>query len=382
MNSRNNAVTIINDDFRAELAPIAKASGVSLSRIETAFSIAVQQNPEILRCNPASLRRELSKCAADGLVPDAKEAVILPYKGEANYQPMVHGVIKRMKELGGVHSIVCECVYEKDAFSVDLADLESLKHDTDPFSADRGALKGAYVIFRDADNKVMHREVMSASELAKVRQASKSPNSPAWRVWETEMYRKAVLRRGSKYITIDNADLRELVERFDTMFDLQKQETVRVNPFSGETIDHEPAGVSSSHAAASSDPAHGQSDDGGAAKSSSQAAPPKLTAIPEADQGEFAEAFLDIVSFAADNPMEPPEERESARAGTVARILSAAPASTHEAINIVSNVVRAAIKRQSAKEAWKDRLVGSLNSILKDVDVSVKFPDFLNGGEA
>lgn len=236
------------DQYRADLEPLIQESGKSFDRLKAVFLIAAQQEPKILQCTPESLRREISKCAADGLVPDSKEAVLLPYWDKekkvylANYQPMVHGVIKRMKELGGVFNIVCNLVYANDEFVLDEADPDSLSHKADRFSKDRGEVVGGYAIFRDEHKRVMHLETMSADDFEKVRKASKAPDSPAWRNWRDEMYRKAVLRRGAKYISVNNDKIRALIERQDDMFEFPQQRTTeRINPFGGtaETIDHE-----------------------------------------------------------------------------------------------------------------------------------------------
>lgn len=230
------------DEFRADLEPLVADTGKSFDRLKSVFVIAVQQNPAILDCSPESIRREIGKCAADGLVPDSKEAAMIPYKGVLQYQPMVHGIIKRLRELGGVFSITCKLVYEMDEFVLNEADPDSLVHKSDPFSKDRGEIVGGYAIFRDDQKRVMHLETMSLEDFEKVRKASKAPDSPAWKNWKEEMYRKAVLRRGAKYISINNDKIRALLERQDEMFEFNQPRVVeRVDPFSGEVIEHQTA---------------------------------------------------------------------------------------------------------------------------------------------
>lgn len=243
-----NSLTIVDraadilDGFRSDLEPILIDSGKSYDRLRAVFLIAVQQDAKILDCSAESLRREISKCAADGLVPDAKEAVLLPYwdakqsRYLANYQPMVHGIIKRLRELGGVFSITCKLVYAEDEFILNEADPDSLAHRSDPFSKDRGEIVGGYAVFRDDQKRVMHLETMSSDDFEKVRRASKAPNSPAWVTWGDQMRLKAVLRRGSKYLSINNDKIRALLERQDEMFEFQKARTTaadRMNPFGG-----------------------------------------------------------------------------------------------------------------------------------------------------
>ncbi|WP_421983400.1 recombinase RecT [Roseibium sp.] len=239
-----NALAVI-EDLQGEVAPLLAENNQSWDRLRSTLVIAVQQNADILKCSPESIRREVMKCASDGLVPDNKQATLLPYWDKdqkvhvLNYQPMVHGIIKRMKELGGVFSIVVALVHAKDQFQFDEADLESLSHKSNPFDKDRGEIVGGYCIFRDESNRVIHREVMSVADFEKVRLASKAPNSPAWRNWYGEMCKKAVLRRGSKYISINNDKIRQLVERQDALFDFRAEQAQRerVNPFTGEVID-------------------------------------------------------------------------------------------------------------------------------------------------
>jgi recombinational DNA repair protein RecT len=166
---------------------------------------------------------------------------------------MVHGVIKRLRELGSVFNIVCKLVHERDEFVLDEADPDSLSHKSDPFSKDRGAVIGGYVVFRDEAKRVMHLETMSLEDFEKVRTSSKAPDSPAWKKWTHEMYRKAVLRRGAKYISVNNDKIRALLERDDSMFDFSQQRMVeRVDPFSGPTIDGEATELGSSSAPAAS----------------------------------------------------------------------------------------------------------------------------------
>ncbi|NNV22028.1 hypothetical protein EHE22_16555 [Ochrobactrum pseudogrignonense] len=231
------------DQIRGDIEPLVIDSGKSFDRLKSVFLIAVQQNQDILKCSTTSIKREILKCAADGLVPDNKEAAMIPYKGELQYQPMVMGIIKRVKELGGVFSIVCKLVHENDEFVLNEADPDSLLHKSNPFATakDRGAVTGGYAVFRDDQKRVMHLETMSIEDFVKVRNASKAPDSPAWKNWTNEMYRKAVLRRGSKYVPINNDKIRALLERQDEMFDQfnTARQTERVNPFTGEVIEHD-----------------------------------------------------------------------------------------------------------------------------------------------
>jgi phage RecT family recombinase len=229
------------DPIMSEIEGLSQTSGLSVARFVYAAKMALEQTPKLFECEPTSLRRAILACVRDGLMPDSKEAVILPYGKEAQYQPMVAGVIKRLRELGGVFSISCELVCEKDTFFPNLADPDDTQH-TMPGFGDRGAIVGCYTIFRDDKNRVMHREIMSRAELDFVRSKSKSPDSPAYKSFEGEMFRKMTLRRGSKYISINNTALAEMMQSIDSMFEFNSSVQIapRMDPFSGKTIENKP----------------------------------------------------------------------------------------------------------------------------------------------
>ena len=259
-----NALTTVETQTENIVAPVrgrmlemAGEGGENLvAKISNTLEIAIRKNPDILKCTQESIQTAVLNAAADGLLPDGKQAVILPYREKykdeggtdkwreaAQYQPMVHGVIKRLKELGDVYKIVVDVVREKDEFEANRADHDQTHHKVDLFEKDRGQIVGAYCIFKNKDGEVVHREIMDKTNLDKVRSASKSSNSPAWNTWEEEMCKKAVLRRGSKYITLNDNRLHEMIERMDAMFEYSNQrQPERADPFTSQF--DEPKGLS------------------------------------------------------------------------------------------------------------------------------------------
>ena len=94
------------EEFQAELEEKAREYASILPpsiKVETFIAIsttAVKREPKLLLCDRLSLHTEVAKCAADGLVPDGREAVILYAQDNrkgclvARYQPMIKGVRK------------------------------------------------------------------------------------------------------------------------------------------------------------------------------------------------------------------------------------------------------------------------------------------------
>ena len=397
----DNAGNII-DELRSELVPMLSENGVTFDRLRSTFLIAVQQYPDILKCTPESLRREISKCAADGLMPDGKEAVLLPYLEKdrvtqqkhyvANYQPMVYGIIKRMRELGDVFQIVCSIVYDKDEFILDAADPDTLSHKADPFAKERGEIVGAYVVFRDHQKRVLHLETMDRAQLDQVRATSKAPDSPAWSKWETEMFRKAVLRRGSKYISINNDKIRRLIERQDELFDFQQQNRSRSiersNPFAiaalsdnsqqamdpigadrGELIDVGSAaaasGGSTSRQAEAVKPA--VNTDKKAELADKPDDLPELL-IPPKDTALLTEAASKILGVAMDEGRDARDRRANLKQ-VAANWTDATPDYAREFLKALIGAVDWTIKRDSAGLSWSGELGIFIHSVKSTLDI-------------
>lgn len=213
---------------------LALPHNITYDRMRSTFITAVAHNPEILKCDQDSIRTALLKCANDRLMPDNREAALVPYNtnvAKANekpnykllcqYLPMVLGIRKRAKELGGIKKIVCEVVRQNDFFDRELGDDSKIVHKPPQLGTDRGDIIGAYSIFYDDNDDVLHRETMDRSEIEEAREVSRAKNGPAWTKFYSEMARKTVLRRGAKSIPSMPDELRTIIERDDEMTDFQ-----------------------------------------------------------------------------------------------------------------------------------------------------------------
>jgi phage RecT family recombinase len=220
------------DRAEAFLAPIMNEIKAGLpatitpERFQAAFVTALAKDPNIGTCDPSSVRMALLQCAADGLVPDGRRAALVVFndsragKKVCQYIPMVQGIIARARELGEILSVTANVVFAYDVFEVDETDPSATKHVRKSLSEDRGAPVGAYVIFRDDNGRVVHREIMTKREIEAARAVSRAKNSPAWSIWADEMWRKTVIRRGSKYVPMSDS-LRAIIEREDQYADFK-----------------------------------------------------------------------------------------------------------------------------------------------------------------
>jgi recombination protein RecT len=208
------------DVLRKQLANLPEISQnlpstVSPDRFRNVVITAANMTPDLLNADRRSLLGACVKCAADGLVPDGREAALVLMGGKVQYMPMIAGVLKRARNSGEIASLVVQVVYERDAFAWRPCDPERpVDHTTPPLTEDRGNPIGAYAIARLKDGAVM-AEVMSRAEIEKVRAVSRAKGSGPWVQWWDQMARKTVLRRLSKYLPMDAAPMEALLQRDD-----------------------------------------------------------------------------------------------------------------------------------------------------------------------
>jgi phage RecT family recombinase len=233
--------------FEAELkgktGEIAKMLPPSIpkDRFINAVITAVKKTPRLLACHRRSLFIQIEKAATDGLLPDGREGVLLPQHDKVQnsagkyvdilgvlWNPMTWGIRKRAREIDGI-VIDTQVVHANDKFSRKQGDHPCIEHEPPPLGSERGAMVGCYAIFKLNDQTILHREVMDADQVAKVKAKSKQPNGSLWKDFPEEAWRKSVLRRGTKSVPCSEA-LQTVIERWDDNFDFSAQPAVVTAP--------------------------------------------------------------------------------------------------------------------------------------------------------
>lgn len=199
--------------------------GVDADRfVRTALTV-VQMNPDLLLCTPTSLFGSIMMAAKDGLLPDGKEAVIQPYnvkvskpnekperwEKQAQYMPMVKGLIQIMYRSGDVAMVDGVAVYEKDAFEYERGDAPRIYHKPYMGVDEPGPIVAAYCVIKLTNGEVK-REVMMRRDLLKVREASKAAKGPGWTKWEDQFSIKAVIKRAYKQLPTDSEDFDRVIQ--------------------------------------------------------------------------------------------------------------------------------------------------------------------------
>lgn len=166
---------------------------------------ALMSNPKILVCTGDSIVRACVKSAYDGLRLDGREAAIVEHKvkiaqnpdrweSQAQYFPMVRGLIKKILLGGMVIAMEAEVIYRNDVYHIQRGTDPKIHHEP-LLDGDRGKPIAVYSIATLRDGTRV-AEVMTASDIAEVRAAAKTDF--VWKAWEAEMWRKSVVRRHEK----------------------------------------------------------------------------------------------------------------------------------------------------------------------------------------
>ncbi|MBX5020437.1 recombinase RecT [Rhizobium lentis] len=196
----------------------------------TQTALAFTRNIERVT-NINSLMAACAKAAQDGLILDGREAaLVVDYKGEVQYRPMMRGLLKLAYNSGNINGIVVEVVRKGDVFRHSPTNLkEPIIHEID-HEGGRGDAFVVYALAELKDGGILH-EVMSVSDINRIRDRSdawkafteKKIKSTPWSTDWTEMARKTVFRRLSKYLpsSSDRDAFRQAVERIDEDFSFE-----------------------------------------------------------------------------------------------------------------------------------------------------------------
>lgn len=204
-------------EFRDQLK-MALPSHIPVERFERVSLTAVQNNADLLnpqKVNQQSLFGALVKAAQDGLLPDGREGAIVPFKGKAQWMPMVAGIMKKVRNSGEIATWDAFAVYEKDKFQRLLGDDMMIHHE--PYDdGDPGPVIGAYsiVTFKDGSKS---KDYMPRWRIDKARaQNPIGANSLMWTKFYDEGAIKTVIRHHSKRLPMAT-DIEAIFERDETM---------------------------------------------------------------------------------------------------------------------------------------------------------------------
>lgn len=149
-----------------------------------------------------AVRRGMVQGAILGLDAMNKEYYLVPYGSELQFLQSYVGRRKLVMKhsIEPVENIFAEVIRQGDTFERWSEDgVWHYKHIQNGFD---GVVVGAFCVCKFANGSIL-LETMSLADLEKVRKQSKASNSPAWTNFKEEMYKKSVMNRLTKRISLD-----------------------------------------------------------------------------------------------------------------------------------------------------------------------------------
>jgi len=168
----------------------------------------LQRTPALGRCTKESFFGSLMECAQLGLEPDGVFglAYLIPYGDKCQLVPGYKGLLELMRRSGDVLDCYSEVVREGDRFEVRKGLHRDLIHE--PASGNEAAPVTHVYNVAVLKNGVSRFEVMTCDEVEAIRKRSKAGKSGPWVTDWSEMAKKTVLKRHSKWLPA-SAELRQ-----------------------------------------------------------------------------------------------------------------------------------------------------------------------------
>jgi recombination protein RecT len=207
----------LRNTLQAQQNELARVLGnnISADKFTRVALTTVHNNPKLLEADKRTLFSALHACAQDGLMPDGREAVLVPFRNkntgqsEVKYMPGVVGFCKRARNSGDIGTIGTGVVYSNDEFE-EWTDEKGPHFSHKKARGDRGERESvyAYAITKDG---FLYFELMTAKEVEAAKAKSKSPH-----IWNgpfgDEMWRKTPLRRLCKYRLPSSSDMTNMLK--------------------------------------------------------------------------------------------------------------------------------------------------------------------------
>lgn len=206
---------------QSELKPIEskfiQLAGEERFLKEASFALqAVNKNKQLEKADKNSILEAVLNIAQTGLSlnPVLNFAYLVPRWDKqrgvvCQLMPSYQGLVKLITDSGSVTSCYAHVIHKNDQFTHVLGTDPKIEHS--PALSDRGEIIGAYAvgITKEGNKQV---EVMSLEDLHHIRSYSETwkafesgkIKTTVYHEWEGEMYRKAVLKRLTKYLPKTN----------------------------------------------------------------------------------------------------------------------------------------------------------------------------------
>jgi recombination protein RecT len=204
------------EKFRKAVAEVAPTV-MRPERFVRAALIAMMRTPLLAECTRESFFQSMLDCAFYGLEPDRRRAHLIPFKNNKRggiYECQLiidyKGLVDLVMRSGEVSMIHADAVYEGDKFHCVIGTESHLSHEHGDERVGKPKKFYSFVKFKDGREKY---EIMTLTEVEKIRARSKSPNEGPWVTDFNEMGKKTVFKRQSKWLPLSSYESRFSLDR-------------------------------------------------------------------------------------------------------------------------------------------------------------------------
>lgn len=190
----------------------------------------VNESPQLAKVPRAQLVPGLLKAAYLGLDFFNKECYLIPYGSALNFQIDYKGIVKLCMKYSEkpISTIYANMVRKGDSFECGVRDNQPyINFKPEPFN--NGEFVGAFAVCQFKDGTIKY-ETMNMQQLDTARHMSKAQDSLAWKKFTEEMYKKTVIRRLCKTITLDYSNWKQQ-ELINGDMEVQAESKPVDNPF-------------------------------------------------------------------------------------------------------------------------------------------------------
>ena len=193
------ALDVMRDKIASRVhisAALIKRMGITAEVYERIALNAMLLVPELARCTPDSMDKAIIDSITSGLVPDGKEAAIVPFKNTATLIPMIQGTLKLARRATPGLAIRVRLVYSGDHFEYSEGLRAQLDHRPNPHASQQDKdIIAAYAVAMIPGAYEPEFELMFRSELDRRKAMSRRPNAGPWADHYGEMCKKTVARQ-------------------------------------------------------------------------------------------------------------------------------------------------------------------------------------------
>ena len=179
-------------------------------------SISKDKTGKLQGASEKSIMVALEKAAKEGLLMDGNEACWMTFGSEAQYSPMVWGLMKLIQNSGAVSKVSVYLVWSNEPFKIKIVNgEEQMEHEPLVFAPekDKGDRIGVYAAAKLTDGNVLLK-FLSKEKVMKLKAKSKNPK--LWDQEPDEFWGKSALRQISKFLPKNSEEMKSVTSHLDS----------------------------------------------------------------------------------------------------------------------------------------------------------------------